>query len=94
MGGRPRLYSELLMTLHFQLKQCPRDFFVDIVTRNNFLTVTLAGLFENVDAEDAAPTALKQRAAKFQRYLTKAFNWKFDNDMPVVVVDQQSSTSS
>lgn len=27
--------------LHFQLKEIPEDFFVDIVSRNNFLTVTL-----------------------------------------------------
>ena len=27
--------------LHFQLKEVPDDFFVDIVSRNNFLTVTL-----------------------------------------------------
>ncbi len=27
--------------LHFQLKEVPEDFFVDIVSRSNFLTVTL-----------------------------------------------------
>lgn len=27
--------------LHFQLKEVPDDFFVDIVSRNNFLTTTL-----------------------------------------------------
>ena len=27
--------------LHFQLKEIPEDFFVDIVSRNNFLTSTL-----------------------------------------------------
>lgn len=27
--------------LHFQLKEIPEDFFVDIVSRSNFLTVTL-----------------------------------------------------
>ena len=27
--------------LHFQLKEIPDDFFVDIVSRNNFLTTTL-----------------------------------------------------
>lgn len=27
--------------LHFQLKEIPEDFFVDIVSRNNFLTTTL-----------------------------------------------------
>ena len=27
--------------LHFQLKEIPKDFFVDIVSRKNFLTTTL-----------------------------------------------------
>ena len=27
--------------LHFQLKHIPKDFFVDIVSKDNFLTVTL-----------------------------------------------------
>ncbi len=37
--------SEILIfctaVLHFQLKEIPEDFFVDIVSRNNFLTATL-----------------------------------------------------
>ena len=27
--------------MHFQLQEIPEDFFVDIVSRNNFLTTTL-----------------------------------------------------
>ena len=31
----------LTAMLHFQLKEIPEDFFVDIVSKNNFLTVVL-----------------------------------------------------
>ena len=34
--------------LHFQLKETPADFFVDIVSRDNFLTVTLQSFFSTV----------------------------------------------
>ncbi|VDO39523.1 unnamed protein product [Onchocerca flexuosa] len=42
------LYMALISVLHFQLKECPEDFFVDIVSRDNFLTTTLSKLFGNI----------------------------------------------
>ena len=35
------LFKGFLSCIHFQLKEVPDDFFVDIVSRNNFLTTTL-----------------------------------------------------
>ena len=34
-------YFAFLGVLHFQLMEIPKDFFVDIVSTNNFLTTTL-----------------------------------------------------
>ncbi len=34
-------FSFSVAVLHFQLQEIPEDFFVDIVSRNNFLTATL-----------------------------------------------------
>ena len=36
-----QLFISLVSTMHFQLKEIPEDFFVDIVSRDNFLTKTL-----------------------------------------------------
>lgn len=35
------MWCQTAAVLHFQLKEIPDDFFVDIVSRNNFLTTTL-----------------------------------------------------
>lgn len=39
--SRQSLFLNTISVLHFQLKEIPQDFFVDIVSRNNFLTTTL-----------------------------------------------------
>lgn len=41
----------LIPVLHFQLKECPEDFFVDIVSRDNFLTTTLSRMFGNINGK-------------------------------------------
>lgn len=41
----------LISVLHFQLKECPEDFFVDIVSRDNFLTTTLSRMFGNINGK-------------------------------------------
>merc|ERR1712142_1433385 len=41
----PRLYANFITVLYFQTREIPEDFFLDIVTRENFLTSTLCSLF-------------------------------------------------
>uniref|UniRef100_A0A8R1XSJ1 Protein AAR2 homolog n=1 Tax=Onchocerca volvulus TaxID=6282 RepID=A0A8R1XSJ1_ONCVO len=72
------LYMALISVLHFQLKECPEDFFVDIVSRDNFLTTTLSRMFGNINDCESADAALKERAKKFKNSLTKRFKWNFD----------------
>uniref|UniRef100_A0A914V7U3 Protein AAR2 homolog n=1 Tax=Plectus sambesii TaxID=2011161 RepID=A0A914V7U3_9BILA len=78
--SRRQLFMDFLMTLHFQLKECPEDFFVDIVSRNNFLTITLANFFSNVDTTEGVDPVLREKARKFKSYLTKRFKWDFEQD--------------
>uniref|UniRef100_A0A0R3S4B9 Protein AAR2 homolog n=1 Tax=Elaeophora elaphi TaxID=1147741 RepID=A0A0R3S4B9_9BILA len=75
---RKQLYMALIPVLHFQLKECPKDFFVDIVSRDNFLTTTLSRLFGNISDCESADSALKVRASKFKNFLTRQFKWNFD----------------
>ncbi|MCP9261319.1 hypothetical protein DINM_004694 [Dirofilaria immitis] len=72
------LYMALIPVLHFQLRECPEDFFVDIVSRDNFLTTTLSRLFGNINDTESADAALKERAGKFRNFLTKRLKWSFD----------------
>lgn len=88
MATHSQLYSSLVTILHFQLREIPSDFFVDIVSSNNFLTVTLRDLFMNLQ-QSTAEGALKEKGRKFKKNLTKQFNWDFDeepdDEAPVVV---------
>ncbi len=51
--------------LHFQLKETPQDFFVDIVMRHNFLVRSLTTFFAHVRHTPNVPEDLKSRALKF-----------------------------
>ncbi|XP_062886607.1 protein AAR2 homolog [Mobula hypostoma] len=73
------LYSALISVLYHQLNEIPADFFVDIVSKDNFLTTTLQEFFSyscgpNVDK------ALQKRVEKFKAHLTKKFKWDFDEE--------------
>lgn len=86
----PRLYADFIAVLFFQTREIPEDFFLDIVTRENFLTSTLCSLFAHVGEADDVDANLKTKAEKFKMYLTKKFKWNFDEDeledeRPVVV---------
>lgn len=41
LSSRPTLFLDFISVLHYHLKEVPEQFFVDIVTKNNFLTTTL-----------------------------------------------------
>ncbi|XP_054760204.2 protein AAR2 homolog [Lytechinus pictus] len=88
MSTHSGLYSTLVNVLHFQVREIPSDFFVDIVSSNNFLTVTLRDFFMNL-TQSEAEGALKEKGRKFKKNLTKHFTWDFDeepeDEAPVVV---------
>ncbi|XP_071968214.1 protein AAR2 homolog isoform X1 [Engystomops pustulosus] len=75
----PDLYSEVISVLYHQLAQVPTDFFIDIVSQNNFLTSTLQVLFSFLCS---APTNkdLRKKALRFRTHLTKRFQWDFEED--------------
>ncbi|XP_037279575.2 protein AAR2 homolog isoform X1 [Rhipicephalus microplus] len=89
----PDFFSDLVSVLHFQLREVPCDFFVDIVSRKNFLTEALTSLFRNIaesSLPDNSPTTLKMKANRFRISLTKLMGWSFEQEVaeeerPVVV---------
>ncbi|XP_051912782.1 protein AAR2 homolog [Hippocampus zosterae] len=88
MQRHKELYLELIAVLYHQLGEIPPDFFVDIVSQNNFLTSTLQDFFQ-LATGPSVDEALRKRAEKFKAHLTKKFSWDFDADLdecaPVVV---------
>jgi len=84
-----QLYNDFITVIYFQVQEIPSDFFVDIVTCNNFLTSTLCSLFIHLRQAEVEGY-LKSKAQKFQQYLTKRFKWNFeeddlDDEKPVIV---------
>ncbi|XP_019723986.1 protein AAR2 homolog [Hippocampus comes] len=88
MQRHKELYLGLIAVLYHQLGEIPPDFFVDIVSQNNFLTSTLQDFFQ-LATGPSVDGALRKRAEKFKAHLTKKFSWDFDADLdecaPVVV---------
>ncbi|XP_028309215.1 protein AAR2 homolog [Gouania willdenowi] len=88
MQKRRDLYLGLIAVLYHQLSEIPPDFFVDIVSQNNFLTSTMQDFFQFASGP-GIDGALRKRAEKFKAHLTKKFSWDFDVDLddcaPVVV---------
>ncbi|NWV01106.1 AAR2 protein, partial [Upupa epops] len=82
------LYINLISVLYHQLGEIPADFFVDIVSQDNFLTSTLQ-VFFSCACSAAADGALRKKAEKFKAHLTKKFKWDFEAEpedcAPVVV---------
>ena len=81
---------EEIIYFFLQIKEVPNDFFVDIVSSNNFLATILNQLFGFVRNSSRIDVALKSRVAKFEAHLSQKFNWIFDDeedeeDKPVVV---------
>jgi len=86
---RPQLYMQLLSVLHRHIAEIPEDFFVDIVSHNNFLTDALRCLFENIESADDRALDVKNRSKRFRAHLEHKFNWDFGAETgeyaPVVV---------
>ena len=90
IAQHPDVYSDFITLMYFQLREIPSDFFVDIVSCDNFLTENLREFFDNVKECSRASVALKEKGVKFKRNLTRHFRWNFDvvadeEDDPVVV---------
>ena len=78
----------------FQIREVPEDFFVDIVSSNNFLVALLTSLFTLVRDNANVDSKLKTRIEKFKKSLSIKFQWDFseidqmeepDEDKPVIV---------
>jgi len=88
------LFYNFIEVFHFQLQQVPQDFFVDIISKNNFLFEALKGFYELLDDPSLDKKILK-RATKFKQYIEERFGTQFtrslvvpsedDEDAPVVV---------
>jgi len=89
VSHHPHLYMQLLSVLHQHIAEIPQDFFVDIVSCNNFLTDALQSLFENVESADDRALDVKNRSKRFRAHLEHKFNWDFGAETgeyaPVVV---------
>jgi len=87
----PQLFINFISDMHFQMQEVPEDFFVDIVSCNNFLVSSLTDLFANIKEhpDEEALVQLKTKAISFENHLTKKFGWQFDDDLdefaPVIV---------
>ncbi|XP_051515867.1 protein AAR2 homolog [Myxocyprinus asiaticus] len=88
MRERKDLYLGLIAVLYHLLGEIPPDFFLDIMSQNNFLTSTLQDFFQFASCPGVDST-LTKRAEKFKVHLIKKFWWDFDADLddcaPVMV---------
>jgi A1 cistron-splicing factor AAR2 len=91
----PNVFFELINVLYFQLKEMPDDFFSDIILQENFLTLNLHNLFNNIQEipaeSDSILNSLKEKTAKFKNYLEQRFKFDFDScpdEYAAVVVDE------
>ncbi|KGL84794.1 Protein AAR2, partial [Tinamus guttatus] len=88
IGKYQDLYTNLISVLYHQLNEIPADFFVDIVSQDNFLTSTLQVFFSCI-CNAAVDRTLRKKAEKFKTHLTKKFKWDFEAEpedcAPVVV---------
>ena len=83
------LFIKFVNVLYFQMQEVPSDFFVDIVSSDNFLCNCLNTLFLNGKSNNDVNVQLKQKLSRFEANVTKKFGWDFsqelDEDAPVVV---------
>lgn len=66
---RPKLFYDFLGVLLHQLQETPTDFFVDIISRENFLAVALQGYFAVVRESPTLDPELTQRSHMLQKYV-------------------------
>lgn len=62
------------------MKEVPSDFFIDIISSENFLVRTLRIFFDNVLNNSIIDEQLRKRCTQFKGYVTERFQWDFDNE--------------
>eukprot|EP00041_Stephanoeca_diplocostata_P029420 m.867919 g.867919 ORF g.867919 m.867919 type:complete len:355 (-) comp23556_c1_seq4:2768-3832(-) len=86
---RPKLFYDFLGVLLHQLHETPTDFFVDVISRENFFAVALQGYFAIVRESPTLDAELTRRSHQLQKFVTARFQWDFDEevdeDKPLVV---------
>lgn len=77
-----RFYTEFVNVLFFQLKEMPEDFFVDIISKNNFLLVNLHNFFDNINEVNSQDghlmKGLYEKSIKFKNYIIQRFGIDFE----------------
>jgi A1 cistron-splicing factor AAR2 len=83
----PDMYAQFIQVLYFQIKEVPEDFFTDIVTSNNFLTVNLHNLFDNIKdvssrhgSKNDVVQRLNEKCDRFKAYLQEKFGFDFEEE--------------
>jgi len=93
MQELPTLYSQFISVVHYHAAEIPEDFFVDIVSRENFLTSSLRKFFENLESCDGGReiAELKKKGLRFRKHLELRFHWDFGCELgeyaPVLVTE-------
>lgn len=77
----PELFTNFVNVIYYQMQEVPSDFFVDIVSSNNFLCNCLHTLFSNGKNNSDISSQLKQRLIRFENNVTKKFGWDFTEDL-------------
>ncbi|XP_065883432.1 protein AAR2 homolog isoform X2 [Dysidea avara] len=75
------LYSNFIGVLHFQLKHTPDDFFIDNISKDNFVTVSLKNFFSNLEECPGACKDLVSRGLQFRDTLAKKYSWDFNSEL-------------
>ncbi|KAL7748190.1 hypothetical protein RI367_006374 [Sorochytrium milnesiophthora] len=76
-----RLYTGMFDVMQAQLRQCPEDFFTDVVSENNFLAPMLERLFFTLSKVERSPAVrllqpVVDRGSEFRAFLGKHFRWQ------------------
>lgn len=89
VSKNPSLIMEFIGDLYFQMQEVPTDFFVDIISSENFLVKTLRVLFANILENSEVDPQLKRRMIQFKQFVTQRFQWDFDaepeDEAPMIV---------
>ncbi|KAM3581958.1 hypothetical protein VKS41_005398 [Umbelopsis sp. WA50703] len=73
MEELPRLFSDFIDVLTKQMKECPQDFFYEILSEDNFVSQVLKTFARNIPA---ANKELQQQFFALHDILKKEFNWE------------------
>eukprot|EP00055_Hartaetosiga_balthica_P005444 m.15971 g.15971 ORF g.15971 m.15971 type:complete len:394 (-) comp4551_c0_seq1:123-1304(-) len=96
---RPGLFAKFLECMHEQMNQVPSDFFIDVLSNNNFLCSTLKDFYERLDAavfgeevDNTVRKNLMKAATSLKKLILDRFGWDVSDggdddgeDDPIVV---------